>query len=1129
MSLRLIYGRAGTGKSSYLYDEIKNKIYEESKIYIITPEQFSFTAEKKLMDSIGTGAVINAEVLTFNRMAYRVLKEVGGINKTDLSKCGKAMLIYDILTKNKKKLKYLGKSDENIDMIGTQITEFKKHGISVENLEETKDNTENRYLKCKMEDMLLVYNEFQKNIIDRFIDETDRLTLLAEKLEETEELKNSLIYIDEFVGFTKQEYEIIRKLLNQAKMVSITVCTDELEITKSPDIDIFYSNKQTAQRILNLANDEGIKLERNVNIENELARFKCEELKHIEQNLYSVPPVKFDKEINNLKLFLANNQYSEIEHIATEIVKLVRDKNYRYKDISVITKNLDIYSNLCKAIFYSYNIPVFIDEKKDLNHNILIQYILSILEIFAKNWSHEAVFNYIKTGLVDIDEEDIYNLENYCLRWGINHSKWHASKWNYVEDTKESEEKAERMNELRKIIVNPLLELKNEIDQARNVTTITKCIYEFLIKNEIDKKLERKINKLTNDNMIEIAMEYQTSWKVLISILDEIVLVFGDNKISFEQYKQILTIGLKNSGLGKIPASQDQVIIGDVDRSKSHKVKAIFIIGLNDGMFPSINKNEGFFNDNDREYFKEQGIELAKGTLENLYEENFNIYKAFTTAEEKLFLSYSSSDSEGKSLRPSILVNKIKKIFPSIIQESDIIDKKLEILNEGTTFEELLTKLRDFKDGIEIEEEWFFLYDYFSKSNEWKEKLENALKGIYYTNNTQNAINAETIDKLYGNVLKSSISRLEQYRACPFSYYLKYGLKIKETKKLQVNAVDTGSFMHEVIDEFFNEINTRGINVKKIELEEINAILDEIINEKLKLNKNYIFSSTPKYKVLAQRLKRVVKKSMKYIVDSLKYSNFDVLGNEIEFKEGKTYEPIEIALNDGKKVKITGKIDRIDIAKLNGESYIRIIDYKSSVKNIDLNEVYEGLQIQLLTYLDATCQKDNFSPAGVLYFNLIDPVIKASKNMTEEEIENEIRKKFKMQGLILADVDVVKSMDKELEQGASSRVPAYLDKAGNLSKGKSNAVNKVQFEYLQKYMNRIIKQISEEILSGNIELKPYYNLKNKKTPCEYCEYKPVCNFNQNGCKNEYRYIGNYDKELVLDMIKNNLGLNSKDK
>lgn len=1122
MSLRLIYGRAGSGKSSFIYDEIKNKINEKSKIYIITPEQFSFTAEKKLMEVTNKGAVINAEVLTFNRMAYRVLKETGGNNKQNLTKCGKAMLIYDILTKNKKNLKFLGKSDENIEIVGTQITEFKKHGITKEDLEKTKDDVQDKYLKCKMEDMLLVYNEFQKSISDRFIDETDRLTLLSEKIEETTEFENTIIYIDEFVGFTKQEYEIIRKLLKITKMVSVTVCSDDLEITKSPDTDIFYSNKITAQKIANLAEDENIKIENSIRIENKNCRFKSEELNFIEKNLYCIPPQKYTENVTNLRLFLANNQYSEIEHVGSEIVKLVRDKGYRYKDISIITKNLDVYSNLSKAIFHQYNIPIFIDEKKDLNNNILIQYILSVLEVFAKNWSHEAVFNYIKTGFLEIDEIDLYTLENFCLKWGIKQSKWYKNEWKFGDDSKENIELLQRMNELRVKVTKPLLELKNEMNNERNVLEITKKLYNFLIKNEIDKKLEEKITDLTENNMLEIAMQYKTSWKVLISILDEIVLIFGDDKITFEQYKQILKIGFKNSELGTIPATQDQVIIGDVDRSKSHKVKAIFIIGLNDGMFPSVNRNEGFFNDKDRSYFKEQGIELAKGTLENLYEENFNIYKAFTTAEEKLYLSFSSSDLDGKSLRSSILVGKIKKIFPKIKQESDIVDKKYEILNENTAFEELLTNLRDFNEGNDIEPKWFFLYNYFSKSEVWKEKLENSLDGIYYSNGPKENIDSKTMDKLYGKVLRSSVSRFEQYRACPFSYYLKYGLKISETKKLEVNSIDTGSFMHEVIDEFFSQISERGINIKQIMPEQANQILEEIIDEKLKQTKNYIFSSTPKYRVLAQRLKRVIIKSMKYIIESLKYSNFDVLGNEIEFKEGKEYPPITIPVDNGKEVQITGKIDRIDIAKFNGESYIRIIDYKSSTKNIDLNEVYEGLQIQLLTYLDATCQNEYFSPAGVLYFNLIDPVIKASSNLTEEEIEKEIRKKFKMQGLILADVDVVKGMDRNLEKGASERIPAYLDKDGNLSKSKSSAASKVQFEYLQKYMNKIIKQIAGEILSGNIELKPYYNVKNKKTPCEYCEYKPICNFNKNGCKNEYRYIGNYDKEFVFEHIKNEL-------
>lgn len=309
------------------------------------------------------------------------------------------------------------------------------------------------------------------------------------------------------------------------------------------------------------------------------------------------------------------------------------------------------------------------------------------------------------------------------------------------------------------------------------------------------------------------------------------------------------------------------------------------------------------------------------------------------------------------------------------------------------------------------------------------------------------------------------------------------------------------------------------INIRNITDEEIERIIEEIVNDKLNLNKNYIFSSTPRYKVLAQRLKRVVLKSMKYIIESLKYSDFDVLGNEIEFKEGKDYEPITISLDSGKKVQVTGKIDRIDIGRLGKDKYIRIIDYKSSVKHIDLNEVYAGLQIQLLTYLDAVCEEENVLPAGVLYFNLIDPIIKSNKNLSKEEIEDEIRKKFKMQGLILADVEVVKMMDKRLEKGSSNIVPAYLDKEGNLSNSRSNTVTRAQFEYLQKYMNTIIKQISEEILKGQIDLKPYYNVKSKKTPCEYCEYKAICNFNKCGLKNDYRYIGNMDKQVVLEMIK----------
>ena len=585
-------------------------------------------------------------------------------------------------------------------------------------------------------------------------------------------------------GFTKQEYDIIRKLLKITKKVNVTVCTDSLILDKNPEIDIFYSNKQTAEKLMNIANEEDVKIEKSVFLDNKKARFKSEELLHIEQNLYSIKQRKYEELPKNLSIFLANNQYSEVEYVASKIVELVKEKKYRYKDISIITKNLDTYSNLCKAIFDEYDIPVFIDQKKDLSDNILVQYILAVLDIFSKNWSHEAVFNYIKTGFLQMEQEDIYELENFCMKWGIKQTKWYKGEWNFKEDSKNDEDRLEKMKNLRKLIVEPLLNFKTKVDRSRDVTTITKCLYDFLIKNKIDEKLENKIKVKIEEGNNEAAAEYKTSYKILMDVLDEIVLVFGNDKITFDKYMQILKIGLGNRGLGKIPASCDQVIVGDVDRSRSHKVKAIFIIGLNDGMFPSINRNEGYFNDKDREYLKTNGIELAKGTLDRLYEDNFNIYKAFTTSEEKLFLSYSSSDSEGKSLRPSIIIAKIKKIFSNIKEESDILEKKFYIVNEKVTFDELLVNLRNLKDGIEIEEYWYDIFSYFYQNEKWKYKLENSLKGIYFTNKTSN-ISEEAINKLYGNVLRTSISRLEQYRACPFSYYLKYRIKIIRKKHIK--------------------------------------------------------------------------------------------------------------------------------------------------------------------------------------------------------------------------------------------------------------------------------------------------------------------------------------------------------
>ena len=1109
MGFRVIYGRAGSGKSQYIYNEINEKINskDNKKIYLITPEQFSATAEQKLMEN--RKAIINAEIITFNRLAFRVINEIGGVINTNLTKCGKAMLIYSILQQEKKNFTFLNKSDENIEICIRIISELKKHGVTVNDLKRTQEKTDNIYLNNKLKDIILVYEKFEDKIKNNYIDETDLLTILAENIDKVDFLKGTEVYIDEFAGFTEQEYQAIKKIIEIANNVTITFCADNLDLNTDPNTDIFYPNKVTYKKIIDLL-DKNEKVQK-LNL-NELYRFKNEELKYIEKYLYNTKIQKCEtgKSIN---LFLAKNYYSEIENVAKNIVKLIKNKDIRYKDISIITKNIENYSSLTKSIFKKYEIPIFIDEKRDLNQNIIVQYVLSIIEVISKNYSYESIFNYLKTGFVEIEENDIFKLEKYCIKYGIKNNKF-KNDFKYGINEKNKEE-INYLNELRKKIINPLINLKKELDENKTAQNFSKQFYLFLINQNIEQKINKKINNLKKNNFYDLAKEYEESYKIIINILDEINLIFGEEKITLEKFSQIIRTGLKNSELGRIPANQDQVIMGDIDRSRSRKTKVVFIIGLNDGVFPSINKNQGFLDDEDRNYLKDDGIEIAKGTLENLYDDNFNIYKAFTIAEEKIFLSYASSDSDGKSLRASNLVFRIKKIFPNLLEESDMISKNnFEIVNEEKLYDELILKINEIGNGKNPEKLFYTIFKYYQENKKYNKLLNENVKYIDY--NFSEKIKKENIDKLYGNNLNTSISKLEKYMSCPFSYFLQYILKLKEKEELKVQSFDTGSFMHEVINSFFEEVNYSDNKLRDNTDEEIEKIVSKIINEKLLQDNNYIFTATEKYKLLVQRLKRIITKSLKYIIQSIVQSEFKLEGTEVEFGEKGKYKPIILDLENGKKVEITGKIDRIDIAKDEKNTYVRIIDYKSSVKNLDFGNVYAGLQLQLITYLDAVCKLEDFVPAGILYFNLMEQLISSNKKLSVEEIEQKIKNNFKMKGLILADVKVAKMQDKNLESGGSEIIPAYIDKTGTLSPKKSSIATQEEFIKLQNYINKTIKDIAKEIFNGNIELKPFY--KNKKTPCEYCSYKSMCGFNSGVCKKNYRFINKLNKDEILEKI-----------
>ena len=496
--------------------------------------------------------------------------------------------------------------------------------------------------------------------------------------------------------------------------------------------------------------------------------------------------------------------------------------------------------------------------------------------------------------------------------------------------------------------------------------------------------------------------------------------------------------------------------------------------------------------------------EIIIEDLQKLQEQWQDIYQKFKKSDSKSQLLYTS---------PSI-VEKIILDLPSEKIDSIIVNTK----EDYSELEQMVS--HKIKLALEENKNLIKKYPEFPTAMQaigYKEIVEYLNNELSLEEATEK-IKQENIDKLYGNKLTTSISKLEQYRRCPFSYFLQYGLKIKPQEELKVQSFDTGTFMHETIDEFFSIVKENGYQLSELTEEQISEIIDKIIDEKLLQNKNYIFTSTAKYRALVLRLKRLVKKALKYIVETLTLSEFNVLGTEIEFDEKGKYKPIRITLDNGKNVEIIGKIDRIDTAQNEDGKYLRIIDYKSSIKNIDLNEVYAGLQIQLLTYLDAACKEEDLLPAGILYFNLIEQMVKTEKNIGIEKIEEQIRKGFKMKGLILADIKVVKLHDKNLDSGYSNLVPAYISKkTGDISEGNSSCVSKEEFKDLQDYMYKVIKQISNEILSGKIDLKPFY--KNKKTPCSYCDYKSICNFNNGACQNKYNFIDEKSKKEILEKIK----------
>lgn len=1150
MSLRFIYGRAGCGKTRFCLEELKKKIESQqtNPLYLLVPEQYTFQAERELVDMLHSGGILKNEVLSFRRLSYRVFNEVGGITYPHIHPAGKSMILYRILEKMDKEFKYFKNSVEKpgfVSKLSGLIKEFKHYNVTYDKFDEVHNKLDDSNpLKDKVIELKGIYETFEKTLKERYRDADDDLTVAAEKMKISKQFCGAEIWIDGFTDFTPQEYKVIEVLLTQAKRVSITLTCNKLD-DQTSELDVFSPAKRVYRKVMNLAVKNNIAYERPVFLDPEpLFRFRENaELAHLERNYHSHPYRIYPDETNNISLFSSVNIFSEIEFTARDILRLCREKGFRFRDIAVVTRNLNEYQKLIEAIFNDYGIPCFLDRKIDISNHPLVRLILSMLEIFTENWSYESVFRYLKSGLTGIEQERIDRLENYVLACGIYGNKWTSDEdWDMIPELfpddssiKYGSVYLEEINRTRAEIVKPLMTFRYKTKGRRTAEEFCTALFDFLCFLEIPRQMEGIIENFRENGELILANEYSQVWNMVIELMDQIVEVMAGESFGIERFTNILRIGFSEYEIGLIPASIDQVLVGSVERSRSHAVKALYILGTNDGIFPSKGGEEGILTDDERNKLKAMGMELAKSTRDKVFDESFLIYRTLTTPSDYICISWPIADQEGRTLRPSIIISQIKKIFPLCKQSSNILPPQSneELLNEVTSrnaaFRQLITALRQKADGKDILPLWQDIALWFIRNDEWKQELE-KVSAAFLHRNTAQPIDKEMVKKLYGESFVSSVSKFERYSACPFSFFVQYGLRAKERKIFEFSPPDVGTFLHAAVEKFSLtvdvsqrcEANGMGLNEaswvtwRTFDKKWCEEKVSEIIDDMLSSMKGSGLSSSKRLVVLANRLKRVVVRAVWLIAEHIRRSSFNPVDYEAKFGDNEKYPPIVIELDDGEKVCLYGRIDRIDAMETPEGRYLRIVDYKSGTKDFKLENVYYGLQIQLITYLDAIW--GNFSklsdkpvlPGGMLYFKIDDPILKTKARKTEEEVEKAIMKQLRMRGLLLADVKLIKEMDHTIE-GSSLIIPASINKGDTLGRNSSVATME-QFNILRSFVHKLLKDISTEIFKGSVSIRP--SKSKHDTACKFCSYLPICQFDTAFKENTYRLLHEMNKDEI---------------
>ncbi len=1097
MGLRFIIGRAGTGKTHLCIEEIIKQANQGGKRQIlIVPEQFTSQAERDLVAATTGKAILTAEVLSFGRLAHQVFSKKGIGNRTPLGDIGKAMVLRKILLEQKEEISYFRNVLEQsgfVEQLGLTISEFAQYRISPAAAETlSAADGLSRSAREKLKDLSLIYRSYLEFLQQEYISADETLTLLARRLDESLGFSDTEFWLDGFYGFTPQEYGVLRRLLVLSAQVNLTLTMDKnsFHATLLAPSAPFYEPYRTKQKLLALSEELQLAVLPPTFLEKNY-RAKTAALQNLEQEYFH----SFFKKTalaESIHIIACPSLQDEIRFAAGKILRLTQENGLRFREIAIVTNAMERYEKNLRGILEEYEIPCFIDARRETTAHPLVTLLSSLLDMMVYDFRYEAVFSYLKSGLSLLSLEEIDLLENYVLAYGIRGRKWLLDAWDYGLQ-REGVEAVEEINRLRERVLAPLAPLL-ALPQKKPfpLQKLLQALLLHLEQLQAAETLEAWAQAAAADDNLNKAEEYRQLWQMVMDVLEKANDILGNAELTLEAAAKILKSGLEKCSMGVIPPTADCVLIGDIERSRLPEIKYLFVLGANDGVLPAPAAAQGIFTEAERDLMTAEGVELAGGGRQKIFEEQFLIYCGLTKPSHGLWLTYAANDAEGRELSPSSLIEALQRL-DSALKIEPMPAFSLAEATPAAAFRLLGREMRKSTAEAPLSPLWQNIYSFFEESSQWKKRLSLLKQGLGQSGRPER-LSPKTVKALYGKNIFSSVSRLERFAACPFSFFAEYGLKAEERRLYQLNTPDLGSLFHEVLELFSNQLEQDKLPWTVLTKEETTARIHAAVEDAAPRLGNRILLDSAANQYLIHRLKRISVRATWTLVQHLQQGDFVPAGYEVGFGAHEALPPIVIRLQSGGSLILNGKIDRVDLLDAAGTRYVKIIDYKSGNKTFHFQDIYYGLQLQLLIYLDAYLKYykktgKSFKPGGVFYFRITDPTLALDCELSAEEIEKTLYEKMQMSGLLLQDEALILGLDRSLAEGGSSAiVPVGYTKKG--PSAASNLATEAQYAAILDFVTMRAGELGEAMQAGIITPAPYRD--GQRNPCTYCSYRSLC-------------------------------------